>query len=164
MIQSKDCLDLIYAFEGFRGSPYLCTGKKWTIGIGTTVYPNGKPVRPSDHPITFAKAWAIMRGQVDAFAKQVGALVKVPLQQCMFDALVSFAYNVGAGEKGLGGSTLLRLLNSSDYIGASGEFARWNKSGGEVTDGLVRRREAERLLFCGNERWREVAEITKAPN
>lgn len=157
MTPSKDCHDLIYVFEGFRGSPYLCTGKKWTIGIGTTVYPNGKPVRPSDHPITFAKAWGMMSGQVGTFAKQVDALVKVPLQQCMFDALVSFAYNVGAGEKGLGGSTLLRLLNDGDYLVASGEFARWNKSGGEVTDGLVRRREAERLLFCGDERWREVA-------
>ena len=163
MTPSKDCHDLIYAFEGFKGSPYLCTGKVWTIGIGTTVYPTGKRVRSTDHPITFAKAWAYMVRDASAFADAVTDMVKVPLQQCMFDSLVSFAYNVGAGENGLRGSTLLRLLNAGDYLGASGEFAKWNKSGGKVTDGLVRRRDAERLLFCGDERWREVAETKKAP-
>lgn len=71
--------------------------------------------------------------------------VKVPLTQGMFDALASFTFNEGTGA--LAGSTLLRKLNAKDYVGAAGEFAKWNKAGGHVLAGLTRRRAAERKLF-----------------
>jgi len=64
-----------------------------------------------------------------------------------FDALVSFAYNVGIGN--LKSSTLLRKLNAGDYDGAALEFHRWKRSNGRVLPGLVRRRAAEALLFQG---------------
>ena len=72
------------------------------------------------------------------------ALEKEPTQN-QFDALVSLAYNIGC--KAISGSTLVRLLNSGDIDGAASQFARWNKAGGKVMNGLTRRREAERALF-----------------
>ena len=158
MTPSKDCYDIITAFESFKGSPYPCQGGVWTIGYGTTTYPNGKAIRPTDHPITRDKAIAYMRRDVERFSADVASLVTVPLQQCMFDALVSFAYNVGAGAKGLGGSTLLKLLNSGDYLNAAEEFQKWNKAKGVVSNGLIRRRAAERALFRGDAAWRVIAE------
>jgi lysozyme len=82
------------------------------------------------------------------FCAVVSNSVKVPLNQNQFDALVSFAYNVGSG--GLKGSTLLKKLNQGDYAGAAGEFPRWNKGGGKVLPGLVRRRAAEMHLFLSS--------------
>ncbi|EDH9820259.1 TPA_asm: lysozyme, partial [Salmonella enterica subsp. enterica serovar Typhimurium] len=79
------------------------------------------------------------------YENDVSRLVKVKLTQGQFDALVSFAYNLGA--RTLSSSTLLRKLNSGDYAGAADEFLRWNKAGGKVLNGLTRRREAERALF-----------------
>jgi len=79
------------------------------------------------------------------FEQLVTAMVKVPLKQHQFDALVSFAYNVGGGN--LRSSTLLRKLNAGDYDGAALEFHKWNRSNGKVLPGLVRRRAAEALLF-----------------
>ncbi|KQD16250.1 lysozyme [Acinetobacter baumannii] len=69
----------------------------------------------------------------------------MPLTQNQFDALVSLAYNIGSGA--FKGSTLLKLLNKGDYKGAADQFLVWNKAGGKVMKGLVRRREAERALF-----------------
>ncbi|MCY1458796.1 Lysozyme RrrD [compost metagenome] len=79
------------------------------------------------------------------FEPEVERLVQVPLTGNQWDALVSFTYNLGAAN--LESSTLLRLLNAGDYVGAAGQFPRWNKAGGKVLPGLVRRREAERVLF-----------------
>ncbi|WP_312069487.1 lysozyme, partial [Acinetobacter sp.] len=75
----------------------------------------------------------------------VNNLVKVPLSQNQFDALVSLTYNIGS--TAFKNSTLLKKLNAKDYAGAADQFLRWNKGGGKVLKGLVRRREAERALF-----------------
>ena len=72
-------------------------------------------------------------------------MVKVPLNENQHGALVSFTYNLGAGN--LGSSTLLRKLNAGDYAGAAAEFPRWNKAGGKELAGLTRRRAAEKALF-----------------
>ncbi len=72
-------------------------------------------------------------------------LVTVDLDQDQFDALVSFTFNLGAGN--LQSSTLLKLLNQGEYTQAADQFLRWNKAGGRVLPGLTRRREAERALF-----------------
>ena len=71
--------------------------------------------------------------------------VKVPISQQMFDALVSFAYNVGAAN--MAASTLVRKLNAGDINGAAAEFDRWVFSGGARLAGLTKRRDAERALF-----------------
>ncbi len=75
----------------------------------------------------------------------VNMLVTVPLNQNQFDALVSFTYNVGEGH--LESSTLLKLLNQGDYMGAADQFLRWNKVDGQIILGLVRRRHKEQALF-----------------
>ena len=90
------------------------------------------------------------------FEADVISLVKVPLTQNQFDALVSFAFNVGSDidadtiAEGLGDSTLLKKLNRKDYLGAANEFLKWNKCKGVVSKGLTNRRTRERELFLSN--------------
>ncbi len=138
---SQKGLDLIKSFEGLRLSAYKCPADVWTIGYGTTA-----GVKPSQ-TITKERAEELLREDVARFEAQVLRLVKVPLTQGQFDGLVSFTYNLGAGN--LSNSTLLRLLNAGDYAGAAEQFDRWSKAGGRVLAGLVRRRAAERALFEG---------------
>ena len=89
------------------------------------------------------------------FEPGVTSLVKVPLTQGQFDALVCFAYNVGLDidadtkAEGLGDSTLLKMVNIGDFVSAAGQFAAWNKNDGRVMLGLRRRRAAEQALFRG---------------
>lgn len=89
----------------------------------------------------------LARRLADEFEPAVRRMVKVPLSPCQFDALVSWAYNVGVGAAG--GSTLVRLLNAGDMAGAAAEFMRWTRSGGRELLGLRRRRTAEQALFRG---------------
>ena len=131
--------------DGSRFKPYVCPGGVLTIGWGHTNH--------SGRPFDRAARWtqdecdAAFDEDMAGLARRVMALVKVPLKQHQFDALVSFAYNVGLGN--LKASTLLRKLNAGDYAGAALEFHRWNRSNGRVLPGLVRRRAAEALLFQG---------------
>ena len=145
MKTSKAGLDLIKQFESFRAAPYLCSAGVPTIGYGTTVYPNGIKVKLSDQKITQQLAETFLQHHVNVIEKDVSKLVKVTLTQNQFDALVSFAYNVGLGA--FGDSTLLKLLNAGDIDNASKQFERWNKAGGKVSNGLTRRRNAEKALF-----------------
>ncbi len=141
MHTSQKGLDLIKSFEGLRLSAYKCPADVWTIGYGTTA-----GVKPGQ-TITKERAEELLRDDVKRFEGQVLRLVKVPLTQGQFDALVSFTYNLGAAN--LGNSTLLRLLNAGDYKGAAAQFDRWTKAGGKELPGLVKRRAAERALFEG---------------
>jgi lysozyme len=126
-----------------RFQAYLCPAGVWTIGWGTTTE-NG-------HKIKSGMIWS--QRQCDAaflndmkhFENDVRRLVKVDLTQWQFDACVSFTYNVGAGA--FGGSTLLKKINAKDFEAAALEFHKWNKGGGKVLAGLVRRRASESLLF-----------------
>lgn len=98
-----------------------------------------------------AEAW--LREDLAGFSAGVSKLVKVPVNDYQFGALVSFAYNVGLDidadtqAEGLGDSSLLRFLNLGMYQRAADQFPLWNKSGGQVLRGLTRRRQAERDLF-----------------
>jgi lysozyme len=140
---------LVKAFEcchkrdGNVYKPYLCPAGVLTIGWGHTNHHG----RPFDKTASWTQQECddAFAEDMDGFEQQVTALVKVPLKQHQFDALVSFAYNVGVGN--LRSSTLLRKLNAGDYDGAALEFHRWNRSNGKVLPGLVRRRAAEALLF-----------------
>ena len=145
MKTSKAGLDLIKQFESFRAAPYLCSAGVPTIGYGTTVYPNGIKVKLSDQKITQQLAESFLQRHVNAIEKDILSLIKVPLKQNQFDALVSFSYNVGFGA--FRDSTLLKLLNAGDIDGTSKQFERWNKAGGKVSNGLTRRRNAEKALF-----------------
>ena len=141
---SQNGLGLIEHFEGLRLMSYQDSVGVWTIGYGTTVYPNGSPVRKSES-CTAEQANVYIAHDDVKFSDGVTKLVQVPLNQNQFDALVSFAYNLGLGN--LSGSTLLKKLNMKDYAGASNEFVCWNKAGGVVLAGLTLRRQSERNLF-----------------
>ena len=136
---SKAGLDLIKQFEGLYLKAYRCPAGVPTIGYGHTA---GVAMGQT---ITQQQADDYLRRDVRQFERAVARLVTVPLTQGQFDALVSFAFNLGEGA--LAQSTLLRLLNAGDYAGAAAQFDRWNKAGGRVLPGLVRRRAAERALF-----------------
>lgn len=140
MKTSKKGIDLIKSFEGLVLRAYRCPSDVWTIGYGHT----GPDVYPTMQ-ITEARAEDLLRQDLARFETGVLALVKVPLTQNQFDALVSFAYNVGLAA--LSTSTLLKYLNQNKRQLAASEFLRWNKSKGVVLGGLVRRRKAERDLF-----------------
>ena len=146
MIVSKNGLDLIKEFESFRAKPYLCPSQKATIGFGSTYYPDGKKVTLQDKEITEEKAFEILEYIANKdFGSNINKVVKVPLNQNQFDALVSFSYNIGNGN--FNSSTLLRWLNQGNYKEASMQLLRWNKSKGIVLNGLTKRRKSEKALF-----------------
>lgn len=136
---SKKGIDLIKSFEGCKLTAYKCPAGIWTCGFGTT-----SGVTPG-MTITREQAEEMLKKDLVKFETVVKTLVKVVLTQEQFDSLVSFSYNTGSGA--LGSSTLLKKLNKGDYKGASEEFLRWNKAGGKVLVGLIRRRMAEQKLF-----------------
>lgn len=137
--------DIVKEFEGLRLEAYKCPAGVWTIGYGHT-----RGVIPGD-VITEAEAEALLAEDLEDSEDAVRAFVNVELNQNQFDALVSFVYNLGSGN--FNSSTLLRKLNNGDYLGAANEFNRWNKAGGVVLSGLVRRRNAEANLFIGVNKW-----------
>lgn len=143
---SDNGLNLIKKFEGFSSHPYLCPAKVPTIGYGNTFYQDGTKVTLNDKDISESEASKLLEFIANKnFGRFIDIAVKVPLTQNQFDALVSFAYNLGNGN--LENSTLLRKLNDGDYDGAANEFEKWNKAGGKVLSGLVKRRLAEKELF-----------------
>lgn len=140
-------LKLIADFEGLRLKAYPDPGtgnEPWTIGYGTTVYPDGRKVKKGD-VITQVQALDYLKQDVKKFATSVTQVVTVPLNQNRFDALVSFTYNLGASA--LARSSLLRKLNAREYEAAAAEFDKWVYAGGRILPGLVNRRKAERDLF-----------------
>ena len=143
---SENGLNLIKEFEGLSLKPYLDVVKIPTIGWGNTYYPDGKKVTLNDKPISEIEATELLNyvAQKD-FGDKILQLVKVPLNQNQFDALVSICYNIGMGN--FSKSTLLKKINQGDFKGASLEFERWNKAGGVVLAGLVKRRLKEKALF-----------------
>ena len=141
---NKATVDLVKSFEGLRTKAYQDSVKVWTIGYGHTAM-SGPPSPQAGMVITEAEAEAILKSDLTKFATGVAILVKEPLTDNEFGAVVSFAFNVGLGN--LKTSTLLKKLNAGDKVGASNEFAKWNKAGGKVLAGLTRRRAAEKALF-----------------
>lgn len=132
-------LDLIKKWEGLKLVGYLDPVGVPTIGYGHT------RTAVVGATITEKEADRLLRQDVVVAEDDVRRLVRVPLNQSEFDALVSFTYNLGGGN--LSKSTLLRKLNASDYAGAAAQFPLWNKAGGRVLQGLVKRRAEEQKLF-----------------
>ena len=133
----------IAGFEGYRASAYDDGVGVQTIGFGTTQYDTGAPVQRGD-TITPARALVQLGAAADKTQRALARCVTVPVSQNEWDALTSWAYNVGTGAAC--NSTLVRKLNAGDYTGACDELLRWNKAGGRILPGLVKRRAAERAL------------------
>lgn len=157
---SQNGIELIQYFEGLRLKAYYCSAGKLTIGYGHT----GSDVRVG-MVITKEKADELFRKDIKQFEKDVNSLLQVPVSQNQFDALVSFAFNLGSDidadtiAEGLGDSTLMRLVNRKEFEAAAKEFLKWDKARDPKTQklvalaGLTKRRRAEHLLFLrGN--WR----------
>lgn len=132
-------LALIKKFEGCKLEAYICPAGVITIGYGHTKTADKGMV------IDQQEADRLLAYDLSEFERGVESLVQVDVTQNQFDALVSFAFNLGLGA--LAKSTLLKKVNARDVNGAAQEFLKWNKAGGKVLTGLVRRREAERELF-----------------
>ena len=133
-------IDLIKECEGLCLNHYKCPAGFWTVGYGHT----GK-LAESDRKITPEEAEEILKQDLREFERGVEEMVKVPLTENQFSALVSFSFNLGLGN--LRKSTLLKKLNGGDFQGAAEEFPNWKKAGGRVLEGLIKRRAAERELF-----------------
>jgi lysozyme len=166
---SKAGADLMHRFEGCRNKPYLCPADIWTIGYGHVLYPEqirlpmvrppGKtkadipmirkeyPLKPEDNRVwTKEEINTLFATDVGDFERGVLRLVPgVVGKQGAFDALVSISFNFGLGN--LQRSTIRMKANRGDWEGAAEAFMAWTKGGGKVLPGLVKRREAERVLF-----------------
>lgn len=141
---SNKGIELIKRFEGLELKAYQDPVGVWTIGYGWTQPVDGKKIGPG-MVIDQVTADRLLKCGVVQFEQGVNQLVKVRITQGQFDALVSFAYNLGL--RSLSTSTLLRKLNSGDKQGAANEFGKWVNAGGVKLAGLVKRRSAERELF-----------------
>lgn len=156
MKYTKECVQLIKKWEGLyrKRADGLIEAYRdpvgiWTIGYGSINHMDlGRPIQPGD-TITEATAERWLELEVEEAADDLNLLCQVPLTQGMFDALVSFIYNIGVGA--FGESTLLKKLNRSDYEGTAREFDRWvhgtDNGFRRVLPGLVNRRNDEEALF-----------------
>jgi len=146
MNPSKNCIDLIKKFEGFRSEAYQDSVGIWTVGYGSTMWPDGKKVQPGQR-MTIQEAEAVMTWELTRKGKEIlSGLPTTIINQNQYDALVSFAYNLGVGA--LLKSTLFKKLkvNPNDPS-IRAEFMRWVNAGGKRLTGLVGRREAEANLY-----------------
>jgi len=145
---------LIKKFEGCpkddKGNAvaYKCPAGVWTIGFGHT-----KDVKEGDVWSKEKAEFMLWQELEDEYEQYINDLVTTPLNQSQFDALVSWVYNLGPAN--LKSSTLLKVLNNGEYDEVPNQIKRWNKVNKQVNEGLVRRREAESLLFEGKE-WGKV--------
>ena len=152
MTPSSACTSLVKQFEGcakkqadgsFKAYPDPGSGgDPWTIGWGTT----GADVKPG---VIWTQQQCDDRLAEDiaSFATKVANVIgDTPTTQHQFDAMVSFAYNVGVGN--LAASTLLKRHKAGAFSDAANEFAKWNKAAGKVLPGLVKRRAAEAALYA----------------
>lgn len=137
---SQDGIKLIKQFEGYPSRRYLDSAGKPTIGYGHLIKTN-----ENLYEITEQEAERLLRKDVERAEKAVSQLVKAPLVQSQYDALVSFTYNLGEGS--LKQSTLLKKLNYGDYKGAASEFDKWVYAGGKKIKGLENRRKKEKKVF-----------------
>jgi lysozyme len=144
---SQEGISLIKKFEGCRLESYKCAAGVWTIGYGSTHGVSEGMV------ITHERAEALLLEDIADYEDAVNELITVPLSSNQFSAIVAWCFN--CGKNALKTSTLRKVLLAKDYEGVPEQIKRWNKAGGKVNEGLVRRREAEALLFQGQD-WSHV--------
>lgn len=150
--------NMIKRFEGFRPLPYLCPAGRWTIGYGTTRYPDGRAVAKGDPQVFPPQAFDYLLHELADDEHRLHPLLVREPSPNQYAALLSLAYNIGVGRhdgiKGdLADSTLLDHFNAGRIEAAADQFLVWNKAhvNGklETLSGLKVRREAERKLFLG---------------
>jgi lysozyme len=146
---SQKGIDLIKKYEGFSEKPYFDPGTgnlPITIGYGSTYYEDGKKVTMQDALITESRGVELLKNLLISFEKSVDSFCRDDINQNQFDALVSFAYNVGVNA--LKNSTLLKKLNANPNDPTiKDEFLKWVNAGGKKLPGLVKRREEEAALY-----------------
>ena len=136
---------LIKKFEGCKLKAYRCPANVLTIGYGNTFYENGDKVKEGD-VITQQRAEELAKFIIDQFAVSITPFIKQPLTENQFSACVSLAYNIGTGN--FKKSSVFKKLNiNPNEATIADSFRLWNKGGGVVLKGLVRRREAEIQLY-----------------
>jgi len=138
-------LNLIKKYEGLRLSSYLCAAGVPTIGYGSTRYPNGKKVILGEKLTNEKEATQLLLATLEPFEAAVNKHLP-NINQCQFDALIVFAYNVGIGA--FIKSALLKKAKANNADPSIlDEFLRWNKVGKEVIIGLTNRRRGEANLY-----------------
>jgi GH24 family phage-related lysozyme (muramidase) len=143
MTPSNKAIILIKQFEGCRLQAYQDQKGVWTVGFGCTGYGIGPTT-----VWTQEEAEQALMTRLEAIGRLIQAKVVPILGQSQLDALCSLIYNIGM--QAFTGSTLLRCLNKRDFKGASNQFLAWDHIGGTVSEGLLRRREAEKTLFMSS--------------
>jgi lysozyme len=145
---TREGLDMIKAHEGLRLKAYKCPSGVWTVGYGHTSAAGSPFVKP-DMTIDEAEAERILRSDLAKFEAVVKRLVKVSLTNNQYSAIVSFVYNVG--ETNFAKSSVLKCINAKQFDLVPAKLALWNKGGGKVLKGLVRRRAEEGALFASHD-------------
>lgn len=143
MRTSSQGISLIKEFEGFREHAYRDPVGIWTIGYGFT-----RSVQAGDR-MTREQADRRLRDELGQYERAVEQATGGSVTQAQFDALVSFAWNVGI--KGMAGSSVIKAHNRGDRQAAARAFGLWNKAGGKVWPGLTRRRAAEAAMYLSGD-------------
>ena len=173
---NQACYDIIKSYESLHDGnlkviglqPKLCPAGVWTEGYGRAMFgKDGKFLTKNNTTQAQAEKLATIKTKLQAevaliedteeFSNKIKPSIKVKINDKIFSSFVSMAYNIG--ENAFKSSTLLKKLNSKDFIGASNQFKVWNKSGGKVMLGLTRRRESEKNLFLQGFKELEINEI-----
>jgi len=148
---------MIKHHEGVRMRPYRCPALLWTVGVGHVIDPTHIAVKfderrnlpiPEgwDRQLTMGEVDALLAQDLARFERGVARLCPSAVNhQGRFDALVSFAFNVGLGN--LQRSSLRMKHNRGEFEDAADEFMKWTKAGGKVLKGLVNRRLDEQRLY-----------------
>lgn len=165
MRTSKEGIELMHQFEGYRDKPYQCSASMWTIGWGHVIYQDQikypivrkegytgmlrpeYPLKPEDNRV-WSKEELVKIFRDDLVSFERGVLRLAPNlagRQGAFDACVAFSFNVGLGN--FQRSTIRIKIGREDWEGAAEAFMAWTKAGGKEVKGLVRRRKAEKKLF-----------------
>jgi lysozyme len=143
---SQHGINLIKEFEGFVPKAYICPAGKLSIGYGHVI--KGGEKFPSSG-ISESEAQELLESDLEWVYEAIIDNVKVELRQCEFDALCSFIYNLGGTN--FKKSTLLKFINQSDFERAAGQFIKWVNVNGKPSEGLKRRRLAEKQLFISED-------------
>ena len=143
---SKNGIAFIKKYEGFRSKPYKCEAGVATIGYGATYYPNGQKVKLTDPAIDEKHASLLLEAMLNPYEKAVDSYCRDDINQNQFDALVSFAYNLG--NSALKSSTLLKKANANPNDKTiRNEFLMWRFAAGKELKGLINRRKDESDLY-----------------
>ncbi len=145
MQASQNCISLIKSFESLRLEAYLCPAHVWTIGWGHTA-----GVQPGQQ-ITEPEAESLLEADIRGVEADLGRVIRVPLTQGQWDALVSLCFNLRGGACRLPhvAPRLVADIGAGDFASAATELLDIDRAGGVVLPGLARRRRAERALFVG---------------